>query len=93
MQRLTEPNLLGASLAGTPENAWCIFSRAADKRMNEADLNAFNNGLQAIVNTFDERCAAMNVRRVGQPWHARHLWGASCCSMPSLVGLPLDCAG
>lgn len=70
MQRLPAP--LGASPAGTSENTMerCLFPPAADKRMNDADLNSFNNGLQAIVNAFDERCAAMNVRRPRQPWHA-----------------------
>ena len=89
MQRLPAP--LGASPAGTSETTLkrCLFPPAADKRMNDADLNSFNNGLQAIINAYDERCAAMNVRRARQPRHAPLvgcllLQHAVCCG-PSAV--------
>ncbi|KAI7845122.1 hypothetical protein COHA_001327 [Chlorella ohadii] len=36
------------------------LNTAADQRMNEQNLYSFNNGLQAIIETFYESCGAMN---------------------------------
>lgn len=46
---------------------WHAPRRAAEQRMNDKELNDFNNGLTAITDRYFEQCGAMNVRGRGLP--------------------------
>ena len=78
----------GCTSPGSPHAALCappLLLPAADQRMNDADLNKFNEGLQAVMDAFYERCGAMNVGPPGLG-RMRQRHGPACARPRSCPG-------